>query len=85
MPTQQQEPFPSSVYKTHGRIIKLNNLHVLSVEEKVWSRTLGLSLDTELLSVVLFPIILGTGLVIKGQRFLKMGRWWMETTGYLLI
>lgn len=77
--------FPSSVYKTHGRIIKLNNLHVPSVEEKVWGRTLGLSLDTELLSVVLFPIILGTSLVIKGQRFLKMGRWWMETTGYLLI
>ena len=42
-------------------------------------------MDTELLSVVLFPIILGTSLVIKGQSFLKMDRWWMETTGDLLI
>lgn len=31
-----QGPFPSCVYKTHARIIKLNP-HVLSVEEKAQS------------------------------------------------
>lgn len=84
MITNSKNPFPPVFKKTHGRIIKFN-LHNPSVEEELRVEYSGLSLDTEFLSVPLFSITLSIILLIKGQCFLKMDRWWMETIGDLLI
>lgn len=82
MITNSKNPFPPVFKKTHGRIIKLN-LHNPSVEELRVENS-GLSLDTEFLSVPLFPITFSIILLMKGQCFSKMDRWWMETRDLLI-